>query len=183
MKAAMIKSSFHNHSRFDDGACDLEDYVLSALKKDFSVLGFSAHAPVLFETDWNMKQDSWDEYVGLSESLKEKYRDRIEIYTGLEADFYKGCVNWRNRKGIDYTIGAIHFAYHPQSGRYLAFDGSRQEFEENLELNFDGDIRRLVEGYYGLVREMLMKMTPNIVAHLDVIRKNNQGGRYFDETE
>ena len=179
----MLKSTFHTHSRFDDGTCDLEDYVLSALNKDFAVFGFSAHAPVLFDTSWHMKQESIDEYIDLTKSLKEKYQDRIEIYTGLETDYYKGCVDWRNKKGIDYTIGAIHFIHNPRSGRYLAFDGARKDFEENLELNFDGDIKSLVASYYGLVREMLMKMTPNIVAHLDVIRKNNQGGRYFDETE
>jgi len=179
----MLKSTFHTHSRFDDGACDLEEYVLSALEKGFSVLGFSAHAPVLFDSDWNMKQETWDEYIALTQSLKDKYGDRIEIYTGLETDYYKDCIDWRNKRGIDYTIGAVHFIQNPETGKYYAFDGSRQEFEENLEVNFGGDIRRLVAGYYNLVREMLMKMTPNIVAHLDVIRKNNQGGRFFDESE
>lgn len=179
----MLKSTFHTHSRFDDGACDLEDYVLSALKRGFSVLGFSAHAPVLFDSGWNMKQDAMDEYMGLTESLKAKYLDRMEIYTGLETDFYNGCVDWRNKKGIDYTIGAVHFMQNPETGKYYSFDGSRQEFEENLKVNFNGDIKSLVAGYYGLVREMLMKMPPSIVAHLDVIRKNNQGGRYFNEDE
>lgn len=179
----MIKSTFHTHSRFDDGECDLEEYVLSALKKDFDVLGFSAHAPVLFDTEWNMKQDSWDEYIDLAKSLKEKYKGKLEIYTGLETDFYEGCIDWRNKKGIDYTIGAIHFMKNPESGKYYAFDGNREEFEDNLENNFNGDIRRLVKCYYSLIREMLMKMTPNIVAHLDVLRKNNWGGRYFDESD
>jgi histidinol-phosphatase (PHP family) len=179
----MQKSTFHAHSRFDDGQLDLEDYVRSALDRNFTVLGFSAHAPVYFETEWNMKPELMDEYVALAGSLKDKYRDRIQIYTGLEADFYAGCADWRNLPGIDYTIGAIHFMQNPDSGRYLAFDGNRREFEENLEENFNGDAKLLVKGYYGLVREMLLKMPPNILAHLDVIRKNNAGGRYFDEDE
>jgi len=179
----MLKSSFHTHSRFDDGTCELEEYVLSALEKGFGVLGFSGHAPVTFSTDWHMKQSDLDEYLNTAESLKDKYRDRIEIYTGLEADYYKGCADWRNRKGIDYTIGAIHFILDPRTGKQYAFDGTRREFDRNLEEVFGGDIKRLVAGYYGLVREMLMKMTPNIVAHLDVLKKNNKGGRYFDETE
>lgn len=179
----MIKSSFHIHSRFDDGTCELEDYVLSALEKDFRVLGFSAHAPVSVDSCWHMKQHDLDEYLNTTESLRERYRDRIEIYTGLEADYFKGCTDWRNKKGIDYTIGAIHMVQDPESGIYHSFDGSRKDFDDILEEVYDGDIRLLVAGYYGLVREMLMKMPPNIVAHLDVIRKNNQGERYFDETE
>lgn len=179
----MLKSTFHSHSRFDDGKCELEDYVQSALKKDFKVFGFSAHAPVVFETSWNMKPGLMDEYLGQAKVLKEKYRETIEIYTGLETDYYKGCLDWRNLEGIDYTIGAIHFVQNPATGKYFVFDGNRREFEENLEGNYNGDIKALVEEYYGLIREMMLKMPPNVVAHLDVIRKNNAGERYFDEED
>lgn len=179
----MLKSTFHIHSHFDDGEGALEDYVLSALSRNFQILGFSAHAPVNFESDWNMKLACFDEYVTGTKFLKEKYKDRIEIYTGLETDYYKGCTDWRNKKGIDYTIGAVHFVQAPETGKYLAFDGNRQEFEENLETCYSGKIRDLVSSYYSLIREMLLKMPPNIVAHLDVIRKNNAVGRYFDEEE
>lgn len=179
----MLKSSFHTHSRFDDGTGDPEDYVLSALNKGFGVIGFSAHAPVPLDTGWHMKLEFLDEYIDLTMALRNKYGDRIEIYTGLEADYYKGCADWRGRKGIDYTIGAVHLIHDPGTGKCFYFDGNRDEFEETLETMFGGDIRSLVSGYYGLIREMLMKMTPNIVAHLDVIKKNNQDGRYFDENE
>ena len=179
----MLRSTFHSHSRFDDGEYELEDYVLSALKKNFKALGFSAHAPVVFASTWNMNPGLLDEYLFQTRTLKKKYSDKIELYTGLETDYYKGCADWRNFDGIDYTIGAIHFTQNPETGKYLAFDGNRHEFEENLEENYNGDIKALVEGYYGLVREMLLKMPPNIVAHLDVIRKNNANGRYFDEDD
>jgi histidinol-phosphatase (PHP family) len=179
----MVKSTFHAHSSFDDGACALEDYVQAAVAKGFSVLGFSAHAPVLFQSDWNMNPSRFPEYVAAALALKEKYRELIEIYTGLEADYYKGCTDWRNKKGIDYTIGGMHFIQNPETGLYLTFDGNHQEFEHVLDDIYEGRITALVEGYYGLVREMLMKMTPNIVAHLDVIKKNNASGRYFDEKD
>jgi len=179
----MIRSTFHAHSSFDDGTCGLEDYVRAAVAKGFSVLGFSAHAPVLFQSDWNMNPARFPEYVATARALEEKYRDQIEIYTGLEADYYKGCTDWRNKEGIDYTIGGMHFVQNPKTGLYLTFDGNRQEFEQILDDIYEGKITALVEGYYGLVREMLMKMTPNIVAHLDVIKKNNASGRYFDEED
>ena len=179
----MLKCSFHTHSRFDDGKGELEDYVHSALEKDFKVLGFSAHAPVPLDTCWHMKRESLDEYIRLAKSLRTGYADRIEIYTGLEADYFRGCTNWRKYEGIDYTIGAVHFVLDSASGRCFYFDGDKNEFEENLKTVFGGDIRRMVSGYYGLVREMLRNITPDIVAHLDVIKKNNAGCRYFDENE
>ena len=36
----MTKSTFHSHSRFDDGQEELEAYIESALTKNFQVFGF-----------------------------------------------------------------------------------------------------------------------------------------------
>ena len=91
----MTKTTFHTHSRFDDGQEELESYIKAALEKNFQVFGFSAHAPVNFESDWHMKQECFDEYVDTTKLLKEKYKNDIEIYTGLEADYYDGCIDWR----------------------------------------------------------------------------------------
>lgn len=175
-------STFHAHSQFDDGKGDLEDYVRSALNKGFDVFGFSAHAPVNFETSWNMKAARLSDYIAETKALKARYDGRIELYTGLETDFYDHCTDWRQKEGIDYTIGAIHFFQDPQTGSYMAFDGSLKEFEESLHAS-EGSIQKLVATYYGLMRKMLEDMPPNIVAHLDVIRKNNANNRFFDETE
>lgn len=179
----MIKSTFHSHSRFDDGTGELEEYIQSAVSKGFRVFGFSAHAPVSFESEWNLKHELFEEYIKTIKTLKDKYRGTIEIYAGLEADYYPGCNDWRIKNGIDYTIGAVHFIKNEKTGTYMPLDGTREEFEDTLKNGFDNDADALVTAYYSLVREMLMKMPPNIVAHLDVIRKNNGNGRYFSEED
>lgn len=179
----MFKSTFHSHSRFDDGCGELEPYIISALSKGFGVFGFSAHAPVVFDSDWNMKPESFEEYIRTIGLLKEKYNGIIEIYTGLETDYYPGCIDWRVKNGIDYTIGAVHFLKNDKTGVNMPLDGTREEFEDTLKDGFDNDICSLVKAYYGQIREMLIKMPPNIVAHLDVIKKNNANGRYFDEKD
>lgn len=179
----MVKSTFHAHSRFDDGQEELETYIKSALEKNFQVFGFSAHAPVNFESNWHMQQESFYEYVASIKLLKEKYKNDIEIYTGLETDYYPGCTDWRRKNGIEYTIGAVHFLLNEQTGQYMPLDGSRKEFENTLEDGFDNDIHSLFKAYFAQIREMLMKMTPNIVAHLDVIRKNNSGNIFFTEDD
>ncbi|NMA65491.1 MAG: histidinol-phosphatase [Clostridiaceae bacterium] len=179
----MFKSTFHSHSRFDDGREELEAYIKSAIEKDFKAFGFSAHAPVLFETDWNMKMDDFEEYVNTIRILKNKYKDKLEIYIGLETDFYKGCIDWRNKKEIDYTIGAVHFLKNDTTGEYMPVDGTAQQFEETLNHGFGRDIKAFVFAYYSKIREMLSLMQPDIVAHLDVIRKNNKEGVYFKEDD
>lgn len=179
----MTKSTFHTHSRFDDGKEELEDYVKAALEKNFQVFGFSAHAPVNFETNWHVLHECLDEYIDTAKYLKEKYKNEIEIYTGLETDYYDGCTDWRKKRGIDYTIGAVHFLIDEKSGKPMSIDSTRKDFEMTLKDGFDNDIHALFRVYFAQIREMLMKMTPNIVAHLDVIRKNNSNNAFFDEED
>lgn len=178
----MFISNFHAHSRFDDGREDPESYIKAAVLKNFKVFGFSAHAPIPYDSGWNMKEEDFDLYIHTSRMLKEKYKDSIQIYTGLETDFFPGCTDWRNKRGIDYTIGAVHFLVNEETGAFMPVDGNRHEFEETLR-SFGGDIHAFIRAYYGKVREMLLKMPPNIVAHLDVIRKNNSNNAYFSEDD
>jgi len=178
----MIKSTFHTHSRFDDGYEELESYITAALNKNFQVFGFSGHAPVNFESTWHIKPEQLDEYIDTIRHLKEKYKNEIEIYTGLETDYYDGCTDWRKKRGIDYTIGAIHFLIDEKTGKFLIIDGTHEEFENTLK-GFDNDIHTLFRAYFSRIRDMLMKMPPNIIAHLDIIRKNNTNNAFFDEED
>ena len=176
-------TNYHTHCAFCDGKLMPEDYVLSAVKKGFTSIGFTSHAPVLFETDWTMKPTNLPIYIDLINSLKGKYKNEIQIYTGLETDYYPGCKDYRDYPGVDYTIGAIHFIYDEKNRKYMALDGSIDEFIETLDITFNGDIQALVETYYDLLREMLKTHTPDILAHLDVIKKNNINNQFFIETD
>jgi len=178
----MIKSTFHTHSRYDDGQEELESYITAALEKNFQVFGFSGHAPVNFESIWHIRNEYLDEYINTTKQLKEKYKNRIEIYTGLETDYFDGCTDWRNKRGIDYTIGAVHFMIDEKTGDFLLLDGTVEEFENTLKL-FDNDIHALIKAYFSMLRDMLIKMPPNIIAHLDIIRKNNANNAFFDEED
>jgi len=130
-----------------------------------------------------MKAEALPEYLRVTRELKERYAGRIELHTGLETDFFAGCTDWRTMPGITYTLGAVHFLPHPATGAAMPVDGNAKEFKETLEEGFDGDIQAFGEAYYGKIREMLLSMPPNILAHLDVFRKNNAGDRYFDEED
>ena len=177
----MHKSTYHSHSHFCDGKDEPESYVKEAINRGFSSFGFSSHAPVNFDTTWNMKKEKLPEYVRLTQALKEKYMDDLDLHTGLETDYYEGCTDWRNFPGIEYTIGAVHFIYDRQTNSYLPVDGNAQEVKDAIALGFDGDSQAFVEADYALIREMLLTMPPSVLAHMDVVRKNNQNNRLFDE--
>lgn len=178
-----IRTTYHTHSLYCDGKMTPEDFILSAIRKGFAAIGISSHAPVCFETDWHMKSEKLSEYLETIAGLKQKYQGRIQVYAGLETDFYPYAVDYRNFPGLDYTIGSVHFIHHPATGRYLPLDGTEEEFTQTRDIAFGGDVRALVEGYYQLLVEMLNKQPPSIVGHLDILKKNNGGGRFFDESE
>lgn len=180
---AQILATYHTHSVFCDGEMTPEDYVLSAIRKGFKAIGISSHAPVSFSTDWTMKPGRLNEYIDTISMLKEKYRGRIQVYTGLETDYYPGGRDYRQYPGLDYTVGSVHFIYHESANRYLSFDGTLEEFQEMNDTLFDGNTRALVEGYYRLLIQMIRLRPPEILGHLDVLKKNNAGSRFFDETE
>jgi histidinol-phosphatase (PHP family) len=176
-------ATFHTHSLFCDGIMIPEDYIVSAIEKGFSSIGISSHAPVLFETCWTMKPERLQDYIETVLGLKEKYRGRIQVYLGLETDFYPGAVDYRSYPGLDYTIGSVHFIYHAAGQRYMALDGTPEEFIETRDVVFKGEVQALIEKYYKLLTEMLRRQPPAILGHLDVLKKNNAGSRFFIETE
>ncbi|NLY19275.1 MAG: histidinol-phosphatase [Clostridiaceae bacterium] len=176
-------TNYHTHSMFCDGEMMPEDYVKSAIEKGFKALGFSGHAPLNFETSWATSEDNFQKYIETIIYLKEKYKDIIQIYLGVETDYYPDCKDLRVMPEIDYTIGAIHFIYDANTGREFAFDGSGKQFLETRDVVFKGNIRLMVETYYNMIIEMITNQTPDILAHLDILKKNNAGSCFFDESE
>ena len=75
------------HTTFCDGKNTAEEMVLSAIEKGFSVLGFSGHAPMPFETDWCMTEEFALCYREEVTRLKEKYKGKIRIYCGIEQSY------------------------------------------------------------------------------------------------
>ena len=174
-------ATYHTHSFFCDGAMYPDDYVRSAIEKGFTAIGFSSHAPVLFETYWTMKPELLNDYIETILHLKEKYKGRIQIYAGLETDYYPNSPDYRGMPGLDYTIGAIHFIYSKTNDRYMALDGTPEEFIETLDTIFGGDVEAMVTAYYALFTEMIRKRPPDIAGHIDILKKNNAGDRFSPE--
>ncbi|HOP75508.1 MAG TPA: histidinol-phosphatase HisJ [Bacillota bacterium] len=180
----MILCNLHTHCHFCDGSGEPREYVEAAIEKGFKVLGFSSHAPIPFESEWNMAESRMDDYLRTVAALKEEYRGRIDIYTGLEIDYFEGD----GRKvfidyPVDYIIGSVHFFADISNRRYYSIDDTEAEFQKTLQVLFNGDIKRLVSSYYQQVAEMIKRHRPPIVGHLDVIKKNNGNGKYFSESE
>ena len=95
--------SYHIHSTFSDGKNTTEEIVLAAIENGFVAIGFSDHGFTNYDLRYCMKDQTG--YVNEIKKLKEKYKNQIQIYLGVEEDAFHPL----NRNDFDYIIGSCHY--------------------------------------------------------------------------
>lgn len=109
----MVKSNWHTHtSRCGHAKGSDEEYVINAIKAGVKRLGFSDHAPYpgVFGGRIRMEYEELEDYVSSVKYLKEKYKNEIEIYLGLEVEYFDDQLEvlTKYRKELDYLILGQH---------------------------------------------------------------------------
>ena len=94
----------HTHTSYCDGSHSAEDMLKGAIKAGCKTYGFSGHSPLDLGQDWYMSPEGMKEYVAETRALREKYRDQIEVYTGIEYDYMSDI----DVSDFDYVIGSVH---------------------------------------------------------------------------
>ena len=173
----MILSDFHVHTIYCDGADTPETMVLAGIEKGLSSIGILAHSYTSFDSRYCLQKEKIQEFISEINRLKEKYKDKIKVFCGVEQDYFADF----DTNGFDYAIGSVH---------YVEVDGKRLEIDESEEITvdivnkyFNGDWYALIDCYYGLVGKVIEKTGADIIGHFDIITKFNEGGKYFDETD
>jgi len=179
--------NYHTHTHHCDGHGDPREYAEAALRKGVPRLGFSGHNVVPFPTDWTMPAAHLESYLREVREVRERYRGMLEIFLGMEADFIPGMISPVHPDisglALDFVIGSVHFIGPSDEDHCWTVDGPAEEMDAAVRDGFDGDPRRLVERYYRLVTEMAETAAPDIIAHFDIVKKNNRDGRFFSEEE
>ena len=160
-------SNFHTHTTFCDGKNTPEEVVLAAIEKGFGAIGFSGHGLTAKDSRYCM-QDT-EAYIAEVMRLREKYRDRIQVYLGIEEDVI-GIVD---RSKFEYIIGSSHYC--KVDGVYYSIDGSPTHFEKCLAA-FDGNSLAMAEQYYANFSAYILQRKPDIVGHFDLITKFDELG-------
>ena len=78
-------STYHAHTTYCDGKSTAEEMILSAIQKGCPEIGFSGHSP-LPRLSWPMSEEVVDEYFDEISFLREKYKDKIKVFVGIEQD-------------------------------------------------------------------------------------------------
>lgn len=183
----MYLSNYHTHSTFCDGRATPEAFVQEAIEKEFNALGFSAHAPLPFPTDWNMPLCRMDDYIAEISRLKQRYAPTLPIYIGLETDYYSASYNAATldyaTKGFDYLISSIHFITNPTNGKTMCVDGPYEEFREGVHLVFGGSIKNTIAQFFNASMLMVEAGGFDIIGHIDKIQMNGSMVEGFDPTD
>ncbi|MEG2770481.1 MAG: histidinol-phosphatase [Oscillospiraceae bacterium] len=171
----MIKCNVHTHTNFCDGKDSPEEMVVAAIEKGFNSLGFSAHSKSNFDPN-GIGGRKLIRYIRELARLKEKYKDKIEIFTGLEQDF---CTPNPTEK-LDYKIGSVHYLK-ALNGKTYPIDWDISLMKRAVNIGFKGDGVAFYKSYFRALDEMLSYQKPDICGHFDLLIKLNYGNLFFDE--
>lgn len=162
----MLISDYHIHTTFCDGRATPEEIILQAIEDGVSIVGFAGHS--YMENEWfSMKDETADQYCTNIRELAEKYAGRIEVYCGIEKDFYSP----QDMRRFQYVLGSVH--YIKPEGVLCQVDGGRVKQLATAEKYFGGDIYAFCEAYYENMG-LLAESTLDVVGHFDLVAAYNE---------
>ena len=105
----MIQYNYHTHTkRCGHATGEDEEYIQFALKNGIKEIGFTDH---ISHVDFQQNED----YLQTFQSLKEKYKEKINILIGFECEYVENMLPYYQslieNKKVDYLIFGNHFAY------------------------------------------------------------------------
>ncbi|MBE6794626.1 MAG: histidinol-phosphatase HisJ family protein [Ruminococcaceae bacterium] len=168
---------FHTHSLFCDGKNTLEEMVLAVIDKGFSAIGFSGHSYTHFDLECGIPDEKEAEYFGECRKLQKKYNDKIDVFCGIERDFYAD----NEYPDTDYVIGSVHYLKVGEDN-FLAVDMDKETQINGVNEYFGGDFLSFAECYFDTVSKLPEVHKTDIIGHFDLIKIFNADGMLFDET-
>ena len=133
------KCNFHTHTTRCKHATGTErEYVENSIKAGFEVLGFSDHAPYLFEgghvSRIRMFMEELEGYVRTIEELKREYKNEIQIFTGLEMEYFPKLFDRTFAEIIKYPMDYLILGQHCFDDEVgFEYTGRKWEEESRLE--------------------------------------------------
>lgn len=166
--------NLHQHCTFCDGNNTPEEVVQTAIEKGFCGIGFSSHCYMEYAKRYCMPLEKVDEYKVEIARLKEKYRDQIDVFCGMEYDI---CCP-EKPEGYDYLIGSIHGLRF--DGVDYEFDGIAEHFQKMIDEHFAGDGMAFAKEYYRQLALLPDFAKVDIIGHFDLITKHRNSVKFFD---
>ncbi len=161
-----MKTNYHTHH----GICGhafgtAEEYIRNAVNEDVVILGFSDHSPSTREGDlgFRMRPNDLDTYLNDISLAKQKYKEKITVFSGLEIEYLDNNTDYYNdlRRKLDYFVLGQHFV-------------SMTDNKDDLFSTYDFSRKEHLFKYLDTVRKALIELPITILAHPDLYLINYQ---------
>ncbi len=182
----MEKVSYHTHSNISDGELSPRELIELAIKKGFKILAITDHYP----RPKGIESNNWsngfytDEHYAELKKLQKEYESKIKVLVGAEFEWYpkhkKWIANEVKRRAYDIKIISIHQIF--INGKYYTINYLEKE-KGNILDAFGNNVKKVINCYYGTLRDAISSGLFDVVGHLDLIKTLEDGTRYFSEDE
>ncbi|MHC1692558.1 MAG: histidinol-phosphatase HisJ family protein [Sphaerochaetaceae bacterium] len=138
----------------------MESFVQVAIERRLKTLAFTDHAPMegSLNACHTLSLDEMETYYVVAKALQEKYRTKIRILVGIEADYHPGNLrmieNLKKTYSFDIVLGSIHMHVPPYATEVGHLDDAQ-----------------LVQYAFDRTSEMVESGLVDGVAHLDYFRR------------
>ena len=170
-----MQYNYHTHTpRCNHAFGEEREYIENAIKTGIKYLGFSDHAPMLFEGDYysffRMKPDQTEDYVKVIGDLKKEYENDIKIHMGLEMEYYPSCFERTLEFLSDYPYEYLIL------GQHALGDEERDTYSSHPTTD-----KRTLTRYTNQVIEGMRTKKFLYLAHPDLINYSGDNEFYREE--
>ncbi|MCR4741120.1 MAG: histidinol-phosphatase [Lachnospiraceae bacterium] len=174
-----VRENLHTHTFRCNHATGTErEYIEEAVRVGFTDFGFSDHTPMPWPADKEypshvkMRLDEMPDYCDTILALREEYKDRINIYLGLEVEYYPKLfpklLDELRQYPLEYMILGEHNYYNGYDGDWC---GNPTDDTVLLKNYVDQCIEALETGYF------------IYLAHPDLVNFTGERKIYLSEME
>ncbi|MBP1588161.1 MAG: histidinol-phosphatase [Clostridia bacterium] len=178
MPVTRMQFNYHTHtSRCGHALGADREYVEAAIAAGLRQLGFADHSPMLYPEKASgyysaskMRPEAFEEYAGSVFSLREEYKGRIELFLGVEIEYYPECFDKTERflrdRGLEYMILGQHHTRN-EYDRGAVFVREPHPEEDKVLTEYTDTVVKCIESGKFLY-----------VAHPDIARYTGDGDFY-----
>ena len=159
----------------------LEDVLKAAVTAGYHTFGVTEHAPrtelrFLYPTEkekgFTVKrlEENFRNYIRAIDELANRFAERLIVLRGFEievvpTDGYRDkMLAYREAGDFDYMVGSVHYVDE------VSIDGEIEDFHGIRD--GIGGLEALAVRYYQTVTDMIEALQPELIGHLDLLRKN-----------
>ena len=174
--ADFMRSSVHCHSTLCDGKNTLQEMASAACAQGLTTLGFTGHSHTPCDREYCMSPRRTALYKATIAKLKAEYKGKVISSAALSG------ISSRTTSGPGTTIGSaacITCTAQTPANTTRSTSASRTSRPASPTISA-GTAWAAAEAYFRSVAEVAA-LGPDILGHIDLIKKLNRDGDFFDE--